>query len=241
MSKLGTKKLVVVGGLLWVSVFTSLTSCSTVLSKIPAEKLNEPIRSMVLDAREERAKLLKEYSVGSAQMLDAQAILLKALGFEKEALEAKSGSQRITQSSSTGLDDEVAKGSKLIAKFNKLISKENNEAAFGQAAYNKHVSLRSTARDRQFNLLITKAIPEIVVLTKALEGASVMEKAAIAAQADLYITVINDFKKIDKLEEVVDAKAKDFGLAVKKRKVYKIDAALKKAAPKSGFSIPGFS
>ena len=57
-------------------------------------------------------------------MLDAQAILLKALGFEKEALEAKSGSQRITQSSSTGLDDEVAKGSKLIAKFNKLISKE---------------------------------------------------------------------------------------------------------------------
>jgi hypothetical protein len=196
---------------------------------------------MVLDAREERAKVLKQYSVGSAQILDAQAILLRALGFEKEALEAKEQSQRITQSSSSGLDKEVAKGSKLNAKFNKLISKENDKAAFGQAAYNKHVSLRSTARDRQFNLLITKAIPEIVVLIKALEGASMMEKAAITAQADLYITVINDFKKIDKLEEVVDAKAKDFGLAVKNRKVYKIDAALKKAVPKTGFSIPGFS
>ena len=237
MSLFGTKKLVVVGGLLSASVLSSLTSCSTVLSKVPAEKLNEPIRSMVLDAREERAKVLKQYSVGSAQMLDAQAILLTALGYEEQALKNKKQAQEIEQAPSSESDAQIKKGKKIGAEHAKLISKSKAWGNVGQTTYNKHVRLRSTARDKQFNLLINRAIPEIAVLTKALEGASMMEKAAIAAQADLYIAVITDFKKIDKAEEDVDAKAKEFGLAVEKRKDYKIDAALKKAVPKSGFSF----
>ncbi|MCH1509093.1 MAG: hypothetical protein L7T84_07820, partial [Akkermansiaceae bacterium] len=103
---------------------------------------------------------------------------------------------------------------------------------------NRHVRLRSTARDKQFNLLITRAIPEIVRLTKAAEKASTIEKAAIIVQADRYITVITDFKKIDDVEATVDKVAKGYGLAVKKRKEYKIDAALKKAMP-SGEGLLG--
>jgi len=242
MSLRDTKKLVVVGGLLSVSVFSSLTSCSSVLSAVPAEKLQEPVRSMVLDAKAKRAQLLKEYSVGSAQMLLAQAIVVEALGYEDEALELKEAAEVIKQSSSTGLEGAYDKGMKISAKCSKLLTKSDNQGSLSQSVYNKHFSLRSTARSKQFNLLITKAIPEIVVLTKAAEGASTMEKAAIVAQADLYLAVIKDFKKIDQIEEAVDAKAKEWGLAVKTRENYtaKIAAAVEKSVPKPKLSIPGF-
>lgn len=238
MTKLVTKKLVVVGGLLWVSVFTSLTSCSTVLSKIPAEKLAEPARSMVLDARKERAELLKQYSVGSVQMHLARAVVLQALGHEKEALEHKGHAETLKQQSSSDLEANFNRGQNLNAKTNKILSRSNHEGKLGQDAYDSHVRLRSTARDKQFNLLITRAIPEIVSLTKAAKKASTIEKAALIAQADRYIAVITDFKKIDDVEVTVDKLAKGYGLAVKKRKEYKIDAALKKAMP-SGEGLIG--
>ena len=238
MSKLGTKKLVVVGGLLWVSVVTSLTSCSTVLSKIPAEKLAEPARSMVLDARKERAELLKQYSVGSAQMLLALAEVHQALGYEDEALALIGQAAVLRQSSSSEREAHYKQSNKLIAKAAKRLSASDHKGTLSQDAYNRHVRLRSTARDKQFNLLITRAIPEIVSLTKAAKKASTIEKAAIIAQADRYITVITDFKKIDDVEVTVDELAKGYGLAVKKRKEYKIDAALKKAMP-SGDGLLG--
>jgi hypothetical protein len=193
---------------------------------------------MVLDAREERAKLLKQYSVGSVQMLDALSLVYKALGYEKEALELKSQAGLLRQSSSSELEANLKQGNKLIAKYNKRLSGSNHKGKLGQAAYDKHVALRSTARDKQFNLLITRAIPEIVALTKAAEKASTIEKAAIIAQADRYIRLISDFKKIDEFETTVDKLAKSYGLAVKKRKDYNIDAVLKKAMP-SGEGLLG--
>jgi hypothetical protein len=237
MSKFDLKK-IVVGSLFAASIFASTTSCSTILSKIPAEKLAEPARSMVLDARKERAELLKQYSVGSAQMLDALAEVHRALGYEDEALALKSQAGILRQSSSSELEANYKQSNKLIAKAEKKLSSSNHKGTLGQAAYNRHVRLRSTARDKQFNLLITRAIPEIVSLTKAAKKASTLEKAAIIAQADRYITVITDFKKIDDVETTVDEVAKGYGLAVKKRKEYKIDAALKKAMP-SGEGLLG--
>ncbi|MDB4374075.1 hypothetical protein N9Z50_03645 [Akkermansiaceae bacterium] len=236
MSKLDVKK--IVGGLFAVSIFASTTSCSTVLSKIPAEKLAEPARSMVLDARKERAELLKQYSVGSEQMLLAQSVVEEALGYEEKALELKGAAATLRQSSSSELEANLKQSNKLIAQSRKRLSGSNHKGKLGQDAYNRHVRLRSTARDKQFNLLITRAIPEIVSLTKAAKKASTIEKAAIIAQADRYITVITDFKKIDDVEVTVDELAKGYGLAVKKRKEYKIDAALKKAMP-SGEGLLG--
>ena len=237
MLKLNLKN-IAVGGLFAASIFASTTSCSTILSKIPAEKLAEPARSMVLDARKERAELLKQYSVGSEQMLLAQSVVEEALGYEKKALELKGAAATLRQSSSSELEANLKQSNKLIAQSRKRLSGSNHKGKLGQAAYNRHVRLRSTARDKQFNLLITRAIPEIVRLTKAAEKASTIEKAAIIVQADRYITVITDFKKIDDIETTVDEVAKGYGLAVKKRKEYKIDAALKKAMP-SGKGLLG--
>ncbi|MDA7877712.1 hypothetical protein N9A89_06560 [Akkermansiaceae bacterium] len=236
MSKLDVKK--IVGGLFAASIFASTTSCSSILSKVPAEKLAEPARSMVLDARKERAELLKQYSVGSEQMLLAQSVVEEALGYEDEALALKGAAATLRQSSSSELEANLKQSNKLIAQSRKRLSGSNHKGKLGQDAYNRHVRLRSTARDKQFNLLITRAIPEIVSLTKAAKKASTIEKAAIIAQADRYITVITDFKKIDDVEVTVDELAKGYGLAVKKRKEYKIDAALKKAMP-SGEGLLG--
>ncbi|MDB4734601.1 hypothetical protein OAF62_02640 [Akkermansiaceae bacterium] len=171
-------------------------------------------------------------------MLLALAEVTKALGYEEEALELKGEAATLRQSSSSELEANIEQSNKLIAKTNKILSGSKHEGKLGQAAYNRHVRLRSTARDKQFNLLITRAIPEIVRLTKAAEKASTIEKAAIIVQADRYITVITDFKKIDDVETTVDKVAKGYGLAVKKRKEYKIDAALKKAMP-SGEGLLG--
>ena len=237
MSKFDLKK-IVVGSLFAASIFASTTSCSTILSKIPAEKLAEPARSMVLDARKERAELLKQYSVGSEQMLLAQAVVEEALGYEEKAMDLKAAAATLRQSSSSELEANLEQSKKLIAQSRKRLAGANHKGKLGQAAYNKHVRLRSTARDKQFNLLITRAIPEIVRLTKAAEKASTIEKAAIIAQADRYIAVITDFKKIDDVETIVDEVAEGYGLAVKKRKEYKIDAALKKAMP-SGKGLLG--
>ena len=236
-TKNGLKKLAVTG-LFAATVISTTTSCSTILSKVPAEKLAEPARSMVLDARKERAELLKQYSVGSEQMLLAQAVVEEALGYEKEAMDLRAAAATLRQSSSSELEANLEQGKKLIAQSRKKLAEPNHKGKLGQAAYNKHVLLRSTARDKQFNLLITRAIPEIVRLTKAAEKASTIEKAAIIAQADRYIAVITDFKKIDDVEAIVDKVAEDYGLAVKKRKEYKIDAALKKAMP-SGEGLLG--
>ncbi|MDB4577350.1 hypothetical protein N9115_01640 [bacterium] len=193
---------------------------------------------MVLDARKERAELLKQYSVGSEQMLLAQSVVEEALGYEEKALELKGAAATLRQSSSSELEANLKQSNKLIAQSRKRLSGSNHKGKLGQDAYNRHVRLRSTARDKQFNLLITRAIPEIVSLTKAAKKASTIEKAAIIAQADRYITVITDFKKIDDVEVTVDELAKGYGLAVKKRKEYKIDAALKKAMP-SGEGLLG--
>ena len=236
MSKL---KKTVVGGLFAASIFAATTSCSTILSKVPAEKLAEPARSMVLDARKERAELLKQYSVGSEQMLLALSVVEEALGYEEKALELKSQAGILSQSSSSEREANLNQGNKLLAQSIKRLSgSSNHKGKLGQAAYDRHVRLRSTARDKQYNLLITRAIPEIVRLTKAAKKASTIEKAAIIAQADRYIAVITDFKKIDDVETTVDGVAKDYGLTVKKRKEYKIDAALKKAMP-SGEGLIG--
>ncbi|MDB4499291.1 hypothetical protein N9213_02545 [Akkermansiaceae bacterium] len=176
--------------------------------------------------------------MGSEQMLLAQSVVEEALGYEDEALALKGAAATLRQSSSSELEANLKQSNKLIAQSRKRLSGSNHKGKLGQDAYNRHVRLRSTARDKQFNLLITRAIPEIVSLTKAAKKASTIEKAAIIAQADRYITVITDFKKIDDVEVTVDELAKGYGLAVKKRKEYKIDAALKKAMP-SGEGLLG--
>ncbi len=210
-----------------------LPSCSTVLTAIPAEKLPEPTRSQVIDAREKRQKLLTRYALGSAQMLRAQAVLASALGYEDDALALKKQAAAITQGSSSDMAAELVRGQKLRRKFNKKLSKSSHKGKLGQAAYEKHVDLRNTARDLQFSLLVTVAIPEIVTLVKAAKGASTMQKAMLIGESDRYLTLIADFKKIDEIEETVDDLADQYGLKKAKRKNYNIDAELKKSVPSS--------
>jgi len=231
MSKLGTKKLVVVGGLLWVSAFTSLTSCSTLLSKVPVEKLPEPAKSMVIDARKDRAAMLKEYAIGSAMMLEAQSYIMDALGYEELALELKGAAKDLRQSSSDSLEASFERGKGLEKEVKKKLAKSDHKGRLGQAVYNKHFALTRSARDAQFKLLVTRAVPEIVALVKASKDASTLGKAAIIAESDRYLTVIGDFKKIDKLEETVDELAKSYNVAVKDRKAYDIDDVVKKNMP----------
>ena len=210
-----------------------LPSCSTVLTAIPAEKLPEPARSQVLDAREERQKLLKQYALGSARMLEAQAVIASALGYEDEALALKKQAAALRQGSSSVMAAELVKSTRLLRKVDKKLSKSSHKGKLGKAAYDKHVGLRNTARDLQFRLLVTRAIPEIVTLVKAAKGASTMEKAMLIGESDRYLTLIADFKKIDEIEETVDDLADQYGLKKAKRKNYNIDAELKKSVPSS--------
>jgi|GEM_PF-2130359 len=196
---------------------------------------------MVIDAKEDRKALLKQYAVGSATMIEAKVLVLEALGYEDVALELKGQAKVIRQGSSDELEAALKKGNKLLAQSNKLLANSNHEGALAQSVYNKHFALTSVARDRQYNLLLTRAIPEIVVLVEASMDASTIQKAALIAESDRYITVIKDFKKIDEEEKAVDAVAKTYNLAVKRRKDYKIDDAVKKAMPSGGGLVKGLT
>ncbi len=227
-------------GLCLIILSSALNSCSTMLSAVPVDKLPEPARSMIIDARKDRAALLEQYAVGSATMLEAYAVIMRALKVEDLALELKAGAATIRQESSDGSEAILVLSKKLTAKFLKELAKSNHQGKLAQSDYNKHLALSKSARQRQYNLLLTRAIPEMAVLLKASKDASTIEKVALVAEGDRYLTVITDFKKIDKVEEAVDMKAKKFNLEVKKRKNYPTDKAVKKAIP-SGAGLAGMS
>ena len=218
------------------ALFSSVISCSTILSKVPVDKLPEPAKSMVIDARKDRAALLKEYAIGSAMMLEAQSYVLDALGYEELALELKGGAKELRQSSSDSIEKDLERGEGLMKEANKKLAKSDHKGRLGQAVYNKHFALTRSARDAQFKLLVTRAVPEIVALVEASKDASTIGKAAIIAESDRYLKVIGDFKEINKLEETVDELAKSYNVAVKDRKTYDIDAVVKKNMP-SGKSL----
>ena len=209
------------------------------LSAVPVDKLPEPARSMIIEAREDRKALLKQYAVGSATMLEAQAVIVRALGHEELALKLTSKAAEMKQGSSDDSEAIIEMSGSLIAEVETKLAKSKHKGKLAQSDYDKHLRLSNSARKLQYNLLLTRAIPEMAVLVKASKDASTIEKAALVAEGDRFLTVINDFKKIDEIEVLVDMRAKEFNLNVKKRENYPIDKAVKKAMPSGAGLVSG--
>lgn len=235
-----TKK--ILSGIFGLTATLSLNSCTVggFTDEASAQKLPEPVKSMLVDLMREEKRMMERCAQGSSALSAATALIAEGCGFEKEAQVLRSHAAAYSKTSSAEDNKKhIIAGSKAVAAVNKKLSASRNVTLVSKKKFEQGYRQKIQA-EQMLNQVAMREIPN--ALLKAAEVAKYAKgnKAGIqsnplqAVQVGMALNysllpirfVANDYKKFSEVREEFEEQCQQIG------KTYNIRLPAPKKAPR---------
>ena len=198
-----------------------LSSCSMVASKVDPSKFPEPTRSQIVKLQKDQVVVRKQYTQGSAKMVDAYSTIARACGEEKLSAKLKAQASAIRQASSSDAEakKQVSRGKSLEKDVQSALANSNastvkSKGLFAQGLREKDAAYMTLLK------LSASAADKALTATKLIKKASPMQKVMLTASFDPIIHVAKDvpatLRNEKKFNENLKAKGKQYSFPVPK-------------------------
>ena len=195
-------------------VVSLLASCAMVSEKLATPeniaKLPEPLKSTVIQLRNEQKAVEARYTQGTKTMLKAYSTIAEAIGLKKESAVLKAQADTLNSGSSMNDARKAMSQSKAaISAVRDKISKSKGVKVESANKFAQGVQIKNQAYMVQFQLATDASLKAANAVQKA-QGASPFEMAVLTSQLDPLFFIARDVPKFLAQERAFNEACKEY-------------------------------
>jgi hypothetical protein len=192
----------------------ALASCAMVSEKLATQenvaKLPEPLKSMVIQLRNEQKAVEAQYTQGTKTMLKAYSTIASAIGMKKEAAVLQAEASALKAGSSMSDARKALSRSKgAIAAVRDKVSKSKGVKVASAAQFAQGVQIKNQAYMIQLALATDASLKAANAIQKA-KGANPFEIAILTSQLDPLFFIARDVPKFLAQERAFNEACKEY-------------------------------
>jgi hypothetical protein len=191
-----------------------LASCAMVTENLATPeriaKLPEPIKSMVIQLRNEQKQVEARYTQGTKTMLKAYQTIAEAIGLKKEAAVLKAQADALKAGSSMSDARKAMSQSKgAINAVRDKISKSSGVKVVSASKFSQGVQIKNQAYLVQLTLATDASLKAANAIKKA-KGAGPLEMAILTSQLDPLFFIVRDVPRFLAQERAFNEACKNY-------------------------------